>query len=160
MGRQTAVALSEEDEEVFLAFLRAESDVRIYRRSAPSAELLVVPEFPPRGSGEMSYRLWNAAFPWKPEYGRWQTDTVLVNTAGAPLLEYSRHAFDNPNPLVHGRIYWNTDFAIYHGLEYDREAFGRWYDQLIRWLRRNGTRVEIAKNWHQYWLPGAWGAKI
>jgi hypothetical protein len=124
--------------------------------------------FPPRGPGEWSYRLWNTAFPWQPEYAQWQPDHVrdelaskfyLKNTAGAPLLEYMRHALDNSKPIARGRVYWNTDFAIYTGPEYDRQAFSRWYDRVVRWLRTNGNRVEIAKNWYQYWLPGAWATR-
>ena len=80
----------------------------------------------------------------------------LKNTAGAPVVEYSREAFENPEALVHGRVYWNTDFGIYHGPKYDTVPFGLWYDKLVRWLRRNGTRVEVTKGWYQYWLPGAW----
>jgi hypothetical protein len=71
-------------------------------------------------------------------------------------MEYSREAFDNPKAVVHGRIYWNTDFEIYHGPAYDIEAFSRWYGRVVRWLRKNGKRVEITKGWCQYWLPGAW----
>jgi hypothetical protein len=165
MGRQTAVALSEEDEQAFLAFLRADADVRIFRWAAPAPELLMVPTLPPRGPGERSFRLWNTAFPWVPEYTQWPAEVRdsglalefhLTNTAGAPLLEYSRHAFDDPKPIVHGRVYWNTDLAIYHGPEYDTRAFSQWYDHVVRWLRKNGIRVEITKHWFQYWLPGAW----
>jgi hypothetical protein len=97
MGRQTAVALSQEDEGAFLSFLRAEANIRIYRWAAAAPELLLVPLFPPCAPGESSFRLWNTAFPWEPEYGQWQSDTVqalelaekfyLTNTAGAPLLE-------------------------------------------------------------------------
>jgi hypothetical protein len=169
MGRQTAVALSQEDEDAFLGFLRAEADIRIYRWAALAPELFVVPLFPPSGPGDSSFRLWNAAFPWEPEFGQWQGDTVqppelaakfyLKNTAGAPLLEYSRQSFDNPKPLVYGRVYWNTDFTIYKGPAYDTAAFGRWYEHVARWLRKNGRRVEITKSWYQYWLPGAWAQR-
>ena len=168
MGRQTAVALSEEDENNFLGFLRADADIRIYQWAASTTELLVVPRFPPRGPSE-SYRLWNTAFPWEPEYGQWQRVGVtpqlaekfyLKNTAGAPLLEYSRQSFGEAKPLMmYGRIYWNTDFAIYRGPEYDTAAFGRWYDHVVRWLRKNGRKVEITRGWCQYWLPGAWAQR-
>lgn len=169
MGRQTSVAMSEQDETKFLTFLRADADVRIYRRAAPTPELLLVPSFPPRRHGEWVYLIWNTAFAWKPEYGIWQAAVVqdpqltgkvyIRNQAGAPVLEYARHAIDNPAPQVYGRIYWNTDFAIRTGPEYDVVAFGRWYDHVIRWVRRNSSRVEVAKNWYQYWLPDAWARR-
>jgi hypothetical protein len=40
MGRQTAVALSPDDERNFLAFLRTGADIRVLRWYAPSPELL------------------------------------------------------------------------------------------------------------------------
>ena len=168
MGRQTTVALSEEDERAFLAFLRADADVRIFRHAASSRQLLTVSSFPPRGPRELSFLLWNTAFPWVPEYGQWPVDMEgpelaskfhVANTAGAPLIEYSRHALSNPNPTVHGRVYWNTDFAIYQGAAYDTRALSRWYDHVVRWLRTNRVRVEITKNWFQYWLPDAWAQR-
>ena len=169
MGEQISIALSEEDEGVFLNFLRADAVVRIFRWAAPSPELLLVPAFPPRGPGEQSYRLWNTAFPWEPEYTQWPSDSIhdpelnseycLKNVAGAPLLEYSRHDFDDSNPLVYGRIYWNTDHAIYQGNNYDIAAFSKWYDHVARWLRKHGTRVRITKGRGQYWLPGAYAKR-
>ena len=165
MSRQTSVALSEDDERTFLAFLGSDADIRIFRRAAPAPELLPVAGLPPRASGESIFTIWNTSFPWKPEYAQWQEapfrkpDFYLSNTAGAPLLEYTRHALDNPTPYVLGRIYWNTFFELYSGLEYDREAFGRWYARVVRWLRMNGNRVQVAKNWYQYWLPGAWATR-
>jgi hypothetical protein len=166
MGRQTAVALSEDDEREFLRFLRADADIRVIQRAAPTPELIFVPEFPRLGLGQRRFHLWNTAFPWQPELGQWSPDHVqdpnlagqyyVKNRSGAPLIEYLREPLDNPKPLVHGRIYWNTDFAVYTGPAYDTVLFGRWFDKVVRWIRKSGKRVELAKNWSQYWLPGAW----
>src|SRR3974390_2356846 len=165
MGRQTAIALSEDDEQDFLTFLRSDADVRVIQWAAATPELLFVPKFPKCGSGQQSYRLWNTAFPWQPDFAQWDPDVVrapnfvgryyLKNTAGAPLIEYTREPFDNPKALVHGRVYWNMDFGVYHGPAYDTVLFGRWFDRIVRWLRKNGKRVELTKGWYQYWLPGA-----
>ncbi len=166
MGRQTSVALSESDEDALLAFLRLDADVRIYRQSARSPAEISLPSLPRRGPGETTYLLWNSAFPWTPEIterlSRSAPETepapefYVRNRFGSPLVEYTRHPFEAQTPLMHGRVYWNTDFATYDGPEYDHDSFGRWYDRLVRWLRNNGVRVEITKNWSQYWLPGAW----
>ena len=124
--------------------MRADADVRIYRWAAASPELLAVPEFFPRGPGERSYRLWNTAYQWEPEFTQWPGDGIhhpglvskycLENVAGAPLIEYSRHDFDESNPLAYVRIYWNTDHAIYRGPKYDIAAFSKWYEHIARWF--------------------------
>ena len=115
MSRQTAIALSEDDEQDFLTFLRSNADVRVIQWSAATPELLLVSQFPKCGLGQQSYRLWNTAFPWQPDFAQWDPDVVrapnfvgryyLKNTAGAPLIEYTREPFDNPKALVHGRVY-------------------------------------------------------
>lgn len=67
MGRQTSVALSEEDEQAFLVFLRGDADIRIYRKAAVNRELFCVPSFSPRASGEWVFTIWNTEFPGQPE---------------------------------------------------------------------------------------------
>ena len=164
MGRQTAVQLSEGDERDFLAFLRNDADVRVLNWTAPTPEEIFIPEFLPRGPHHHHFRLWNTAFPWTPEFAQHGPERAdgagshfyLVNTAGAPVIEYVREPFENPKSIIHGRVYWNTDLAIYRGTPYDVEAFNRWFSKLVRWLRKKGRRVEITKTWYQYWLPGAW----
>jgi hypothetical protein len=165
MGRQTSVALSEDDEREFLAFLRDGVDVKVLSWAARTPDQIFIPEFPRRGPNQHHFRLWNTAFPWNPEFAQWEADVAdrelasqyyLKNTAGAPLIEYVREPFENPKPIMHGRIYWNTDFAIYRGLTYDIAAFNLWFNRVVRWLRKNSTRVQVSKGWYQYWLPGAW----
>lgn len=168
MSRQTSVALSEEDEIEFLAFLRADADVRVLRSTAPTLEQIFVPQFLPRQSGEDRFHLWNAGFTWNPEFAQYGPDRrdgaashfYPKNTSGAPLVEYLREQFDDPEAIVRGRIYWNTWHDIYRGPSYDVEAFERWFDRMVRWLRKRGRRVEMAKGWYQYWLPGAWEKRV
>ncbi len=164
MGRQTSVAMSEADEQLFLDFLRQGADIQIMRRSPRHPDGLVIQNFPPRGAGEHTFWIWNKTFPYEPVIEPWPgrhlpdapiKNFQLVETAGAPLIEYSREAFGIADRKVHGRVYWNTDFAVYRGLAYDQQAFAKWYDHVVRWLRKCGKRVEITKGWSQYWLPGA-----
>jgi hypothetical protein len=164
MGRQTSVAMSEADEQLFLHFLRQGADIQIMRRSPRHPDELVIQNFPPRGAGEHTYWIWNTAFPYKPVLEPWPgrhspdapiQNFQLVETAGAPLIEYSREALGIADRKVHGRIYWDTWFALYQGLHHDQHAFAKWYNHVVRWLRKNGKRVEITKGWSQYWFPGA-----
>jgi hypothetical protein len=164
MGRQTSVSLSESDERNFLEFLNRVANVQLMRFQAEDRDKFFIADFPPRASRETSFWLWNTAFPFKPEFVESPTGKhsesargqVIRNTAGAPLVQYTRDAYQNPERKIYGRVYWNTDFAIYRGPDYDRIAFGRWFDRVVRWLRNNGHRIEITKGWSLYCLPGAW----
>src|SRR5262249_5133549 len=108
MGRQTAVALSEDDEREFLRFLRVDAVVRVIQWTAPRPDQIFVSEFPRRKIGRQSFHLWNTAFRWEPEFGQWNhvQDPNLAgqyyvkNRFGAPLIEYTREPFENPkSPL-------------------------------------------------------------
>lgn len=166
MGRQTSVSLSDRDERTFLDFLNRTAKVQLLRFRADDRDKFFVSEFPPRESGETSFYLWNTAFPFEPEFapsstlrdGEPASSLRIRNTPGAPLIEYTRDAYHNPTRKVYGRVYWNSDFAVYRGIEYNRLAFGRWFDHVVRWLRKNGYRIEIAKGWSLYCLPGTWEA--
>jgi len=164
MGRQTSVAMSEADEQLFLDFLRQGADVQIMQRSPRHPDDLVIQSFPERGPGEHTFWIWNMAFPWKAIIEPWPgrhspgspiVSYQLVETAGAPLIQYSREAFGVAERRIHGRVYWDNCVSIYQGLPYDQQAFAKWYDRVVRWLRKRGKPVKIAKGWSQYWLPGA-----
>jgi hypothetical protein len=163
MGRQTSVSLSEIDECNFLNFLRTTGTIRLMlpRAKEPRFDIATLPS---RESRQTIFLIWNTAFPFEPrvEESEPQHDRevkekfYIGNQAGAPLIEYIRDAYQNPSRGVYGRVYWNTDFALYHGPDYDHAAFGRWFDRVVRWLRKNSHRVEIAKGWSLYCLPDAW----
>ena len=91
MERQTAVALSRKTKTIssasFVLILISESINGLLRTPNSSS----LREFPPRGSSEWSYRLWNAAFPWKPEIGQFQREDVTPELAGKfYLIEHRR----------------------------------------------------------------------
>jgi len=135
MGRQVEVEFSESDEAALLAFLRSSGQIQIYRSFAPSAGGLLVESFEPRGDGNWHYDIWNRAFAWEPTYSPTTTVPVkwyISNKSAAPLLEYTRH-----NEHARGRIYWAKHFAAREKLAYDAEAFERWYDSVVRWVRKH-----------------------
>ncbi|QYF94888.1 hypothetical protein KY495_06815 [Massilia sp. PAMC28688] len=162
MGKQTAIALTEKDESLFLDFLRASASIEIYRTTAPSDDLLKIDQFPQRGANEWCYLIANTSFHWVPEL-RFVSDhapivsrrgwTYIANSSVAPVLEYSRHNFDND--LSYGRIYWAKNFAAPDGPQYDQDAFNIWYQKIVRWLRKNGQR-RSNDPYSVYFLPDAW----
>jgi len=162
MGKQTAIALTEKDESLFLDFLRSTAPIRIYRTTAPSEDLLEIDAFPPRGPEEWMYLISNANFPWSPELDRVPDNAPVVSHRGwayianrhiAPVIEYSRHDFESS--LSYGRIYWAKSFAAPDGLSYDQDSFNTWYQKVVRWLRKNGQR-KSNDPYSVYYLADAW----
>ena len=154
MGMQTAVAMTEVDEAVFLAFLRDSAEIRLIRDFAPTCEDLWTDTMEPRGPGNWSYSLWNTRFAWEPEYGQVtasasgdrQGHCYVSRTSQAPIIDYSRHHFDNAQGTMYGRVYW-AKCRVTDG--------GRWYDQCVRWIRKNGRQKEKGA-YYPYYLPDAW----
>jgi hypothetical protein len=143
MGRQIAVALSEEAEDAFLKFLRQTAEIQLILPFAETKDALFVDQVEPRGSHHWSHYIWNKTFPWQPEFAQTRSDLppdrrgryYVSNKSAAPILEYSRHNFDVP--ASRGRIYWSKYFSAPDGPAYDVDSFERWYESVVRWLRKH-----------------------
>lgn len=163
MGRQTAVAMTDRDEGAFLTFLRSTADIQLLASRAPTKEATLVDGFAPREQGHWQYFIWNKAFPWWVEYGEIERDPTgrrngwvyVRNASTGPVIEYDRHNFADRQGLSHGRVYWAKSWAAGPtGVHYDVDGFTRWYNEVVRWIRRHGEqRVKGAYN--PYYLPDA-----
>jgi hypothetical protein len=162
MGRQIQVAMTDADEREFLGFLRSTATIKIIESKAPAPEQMIVEELAPREQNHWQYFIWNTAFAWTPEYG--EVDPLAVdsgqagwaylrNSSTAPALEYDRHNFTDPRGVT-GRIYWAKNSGGSTPL-YDVDAFSKWFDQVIRWIRKVGRREEPTA-YDRYFLPDAW----
>jgi hypothetical protein len=150
MGRQLAVALGPGDETAFLAFLRERCDLAIFRTPAPTPDEIWLDALPPRRPhGLDAVYLWNRDFPWDPQPAPTTIGTWYVpGTGQAPVLEYARDPLRRGPAHQHGRVYWarvpSADGAFEAGgvrYDYDVAEFGRWYDAVVRWLRKAATPV-------------------
>lgn len=140
MGRQIAIALSNEGERELLAFLRQGAEISILETFAPSKEKLWVDSLASEYVGHHTYYIWNRAFSWEPKYGQvgpaaqqnvgWW---YVTNKGDAPVLEYVR-----AHPITHepGRLYWGKTFSAPNGLQYDAERFSQWIDGVWTWTRK------------------------
>ena len=161
MSRQTYVAMTGVDEGVFLAYLREHADIQLFVNSAPTERDLLVDTFEPYHKGGhhfiWQYYIWNRAFPWTPEIGHVALDAPVTHRRGwpyvklgyGPVVEYDRHNFENP--LSRGRVYWPKPSHA----PYDLVAFSKWFDSMVRWIRKHG-RQERAGAYGTYYLPDAW----
>jgi len=164
MGRQTAVAMTDEDERAFLAFLRETGDIQLLESFAPTPEDLRVDAFVAREEpGHWQYHLWNPAFPCEFEYGQVTADPTgshqgwhyIARPSYLPLIEYGRHNFQTVSGGGCGRVYWAKCRTPGGDFGYDFEAFKEWYGQVVRWIRKNGRQFEKGA-YYPYFLPDAW----
>lgn len=136
MGRQIQVLLDRVDEQQLLERFRLDGEVRLFESFAPNPDALWVDQLAPMS---VAY-IWPVRYPWAPIYGVATTGAYYVrNTATAPIVEYFRAPADQSRP---GRLYWSKSFA--GDPLYDAEDFGRWVDDLFRWVRRTAKRGSIA----------------
>ena len=161
MGKQTSVAMTERDEELFLDFLSDGNDIQLFKTFAMNRAELAVPNFGPYGPPNNMFYIWNKAFPFEPEYARTkisglpenQQKWFTANIHNGPVIEYCRHSFDTTSVRV-GRIYWSKLFSAPRGVDYDLVSFDRWYSKVVRWIRKNGRKTDGA-NQYTYYLPDA-----
>ena len=148
MGRQLAVAMEHEDEEAFLAFLRASGDIAIYRSWSPTPEPVASLV---EDAAASPFWIHNREFTWKPPFEHvsyeskangTREDYLRLTTRNAPLIEYSRHPIDAPHPQVSGRLYWAKLFLSQpHEVTYDLAAFDAWFTTVAKWVRTRAKRV-------------------
>lgn len=161
-GRQIAVAMTEDDEQAFLAYLRTTTDIEIFVAGAATPAQLHLAELPSRSSGQKQFLFWNTAFPWQPEVAPTTVGTVhLANTYIAPLIEYDRHPL-SPSSRDLGRLYWSKSIAPggqyeFKGLPYayDARAFNTWYEQVVTWVKKH-SHSKRSGRLAVYYLPSAW----
>ena len=160
MGKQTHVAASLSDEQLLLTFLRQSAGVKLIESQAATPSGLFVDDFAPTLLHHSQYYIWNEAFAWQPELAQVDHPKAPPETRGryyfanihtAPVIEFDRSDLDRNR---FGRLYWAKDFAAPNGLEYDVTQFDRWYQSVIRWVRKHGTRMKVAYD-DAYFLPGA-----
>lgn len=161
MGRQIAIALTRLDETAFLAFLRSQADISLIEGYAPSPGELWVDSFSSEWTGHFMYRIWNRQFPWAPTYAQTESDPYhqgnlgwyyIDNLSTAPVIEFSR---SDVAKAKYGRLYWSKFFSAPRGLDYDVDSFSRWYDSVVRWIKRNAAG-QVKHAWVTWFLPDAW----
>lgn len=161
MGRQIAVAMNEADETLFLDYLRSVADIAIYRSWSPTES--TVENFV-QDDGASPFYIHNRAFPWQACFKRVDYEDRSTGTLGtyfrvvdrhAPLIEYMRCPLETSDPGSPGRLYWTKLFISQpHEIEYDLDAFDRWFSSVMRWVRKNGTKLQFAGR-DTWCLPGA-----
>lgn len=153
MGRQIAVVMTYEDEQNFLSFLKEEREIILFESYAETKESLWTLNFEQELTGHYVYNIWNKEFNWIPQYKKSVYDKFYVsNDNDAPIIEYTR---SNIYKNDFGRIYWAKDFTAPDGLVYDVEKFECWYEQIVRWIKKN-SKGKIKSAWITYFLPHAW----
>jgi hypothetical protein len=159
MGRQLAVFLTIEDEQLLLDYLASIGNIVILTQPMDDTkgkiEEYITSSFSTAYYGHWMYWIWNQSFEWKPEF-RWsdpRSQYYLANTGNAPLIEYCRSSVKE-NKV--GRLYWAKYFSAPNGLGYDVEKFSKWYDSLMRWMIKTAAGKTKYSNLNTYYFPDAW----
>jgi hypothetical protein len=164
MGRQIAIAMTQKDEALFLEFLQSSADIKLIESFAPSIDELFVDRFSSELTGHWTYDIWNTRFHWNPIYNRVSARAhnkehigwhYVFNKGAAPLLEFGR---SDVRQGRYGRIYWSKYFSAPDGLDYDVDEFSRWYDSIVRWVKKTSCG-KVRDTWTTYFLPEAWKSK-
>lgn len=165
MGRQIALIANPEDERELLRFIRTLSPIRVFQTFAPTPEELWLDEWEHQDLPGFAFSIWPQDFPWEPAHGVTGGPGCPPERAGfhyfanantAPVLELSRGDLDQNRA---GRIYWGGNFSAPDGLAYDQVAFGKLVDQVWRWVRRHGQKLDHPVLGAHYFLPNAWSQR-
>jgi hypothetical protein len=130
----------EDDCRQFLTFVQERDPVMVVQRSSPSPEIQVVRD--PWTQAGMYY-LWNQSIlhAIQPRF--------VARTNGAPY-----YLIDNSLPVVEftypsaGPVKWNGRSALLQGrvwasFDTENKEFERWYNAIVRWLRKNFIRNPV-----------------
>ena len=155
MGRQVNFYMTAEDERQFVTFIRSMGNVAILGSVQLSKAVLELQELPPVGEPFwFALCLWNKDCSPAPkmEYVTEQ-NYYCVEETESEVVEFSRSGVCDGR-LVRGRIwaemtYWQLDDPPV--VVKKSAAFGKFYDRLANWLRRQSVR-DGAGN---YVFPGA-----
>jgi hypothetical protein len=79
----------------------------------------------------------------------------IANNWDAPVVEIDCGSLTKGRE---GRIYWAKYFSTPAGLQYNVEDFSKWFDQILRWIRKNGRKMPADKQ-GAYLLQDARSAK-
>jgi hypothetical protein len=159
MGRQIAIIMTETDEKLFLDFLSANYEFTLVfgeALSAENAENRFSNCFDDISKGR-KYYIWNKKFSWTPQYKQnIYGNYYISNTEDVPLIEFVRQQ-SIPKAHDYGRLYLDTN-----GLKYseniiteDIALINAFYNELVRWIKKNAVRKIGHKSWYTYILPNA-----
>ncbi|MBI2449538.1 hypothetical protein HYV49_04550 [Candidatus Pacearchaeota archaeon] len=137
MGRQIAIFWSEEKEREFINFLFIDENIVLIYPWSKGRSMIILKELPPKGPYNWSFCIWNKKFSFKPEFTEIKREyrkdgyNYVFHSSGKPVIEFTRSK-DNQE----GRLYWDKYFT-HSKLDYDIEEFEKWYNSIIKWIKKN-----------------------
>jgi hypothetical protein len=160
MGKQLNFYMTAKDEGDFVARVRSDRDVVVFKYASPTMEVVklnVLPSPPEPFWGDLF--LWNRELSPTPRLKFIKQQSYYVaDEFESEIIQFSRSHFDydgkqfNKNILVRGRIWaemrvWQKDGTLLT----KSESFQKWFDRLANWIKRRSVRDEAG----DYLLPGA-----
>jgi hypothetical protein len=155
MGKQINFYMTGADEQVFLAFVRSDRNVAVFKSVVPSKEIPSLQELPIQGERFwFSIRLWDRDHSPPPvlryvgRQGYYSVDDIE-----SEVIQFDRCGLDEGR-LVRGRIWaemtgWRHDDPAI--LVKKSKDFSRWFNRIATWIKRHSVRNAVG----DYVLPGA-----
>lgn len=155
MGKQVNFYMAPSDEEAFVAFVRSDRDVGIFKYAVPGEDIPFLEQLPEKGEP-----FWFSLFLWDRdnspppilEYVKEQ-HYFVPNTFASEVIEFSRSHLDEGR-LVRGRIWaemtgWKRDDSA--STFQKGESFQKWFDRLANWIKRRSQKNARG----EFVMPGA-----
>lgn len=147
--------MTSKDEDYFLELLRKRNNVFPIcfdiENGNISMRILERLSEPDKDYGECY--LWNEAFPFVPEFARSSDGTVFSfpATNSMPVIEFISRKNIPRGGQMYGRVYWKH----YDPLQYDEKAFAKWYDSVVRIVRKYAA-YSYGEAYKTYVFPDAY----
>lgn len=134
MARQIQLYMLPGDQAAFLHFAQAHDDVLVTLRDTDSPKIRPIDDLKDQSGNVLC--LWNVRIlprlerKWIAEPGYYRIDCLRT-----PTLEFSpsfQASWEGKPGLGQGRLFGDFDSYLKKP-----KSFGRWYDSLVRWIRKN-----------------------
>jgi len=155
MTKQIQIFSTEIDDKKIELFLRSNYNCVMFQSFAPAKDQLILADISITYHKYSGVHIWNKEFAWKPMYKQMITDEKLFyvsNKSGAPLIEFRKTNWGNNTS---GGIYREKSFAASKS-EYDLDKFDKFYNDIVKWIKKNAKGKIKYCGINCYYLEDAW----
>lgn len=163
MGKQTRFYMLPSDEQIFFDYVLKDRDVNAILEHPKELRVEVIPSQTLIQNGSVNlpdFLIWNSNNQMLPEcikiahlkkYDEEKMDYIptgqvryYVDKSVAPVIEYTPSRVKPNGEISQGRIWAQMQYAEGNEWVYKGDAFNKYYEKIVRWIRKNFDRIEYA----------------